>query len=73
LGGIRKKYRNCGLDALITIKMHEEARIAGLEYSDSHLTLEVNTKIRAEMERMEVKFINVLGNITSVPLKLRRY
>jgi hypothetical protein len=33
--------------------MLEEARKANLEYIDSHLTLEVNTKIRAEMERLD--------------------
>jgi hypothetical protein len=32
--------------------MLEEAKKASLEYIDSHLTLEVNTKIRAEMERL---------------------
>lgn len=52
LGGIREDYRNRGLDALLAIKMLDEARFAGLEYIDSHLTLEVNTKIRAEMERL---------------------
>ncbi len=52
LGGIREDYRNKGLDALMAIKMLEEAKKANLEYIDSHLTLEVNTKIRAEMERL---------------------
>jgi len=52
LGGIREDYRNMGLDALMAIKMLEEAKKAKLEYIDSHLTLEVNTKIRAEMERL---------------------
>lgn len=51
LGGIREDYRNKGLDALMAIKIFEEAKKAKLEYIDSHLTLEVNSKIRAEMER----------------------
>ncbi|MBI9067412.1 MAG: hypothetical protein JEZ09_08980 [Salinivirgaceae bacterium] len=53
LGGIREDYRNKGLDALMAIKMLEEAKHAKMEYIDSHLTLEVNTKIRAEMERLD--------------------
>ncbi|MGD9993200.1 MAG: hypothetical protein AB7S69_07860 [Salinivirgaceae bacterium] len=53
LGGIHEEYRNKGLDALLAIHMLEEARKANLEYIDSHLTLEVNTKIRAEMERLD--------------------
>jgi hypothetical protein len=52
LGGIKEEYRNKGLDALMAIKMLEEAKKAKLEYIDSHLTLEVNSKIRAEMERL---------------------
>lgn len=55
LGGIREDYRNRGLDALMATKMLEEAKEANLEYIDSHLTLEVNTKIRAEMERLDGK------------------
>jgi len=55
LGGIREDYRNKGLDALLATKMLEEAKKANLEYIDSHLTLEVNTKIRAEMERLNGK------------------
>ena len=39
----------------MAIKMLEEAKKAKLEYIDSHLTLEVNTKIRAEMERLDGK------------------
>ena len=52
LGGIRKDYRNSGLDTILGINMLNEARSAGLEFIDSHLELETNTKMRAEMERM---------------------
>lgn len=52
LGGIRKDYRNSGLDTILGINMLNEARNAGLKFIDSHLELETNTKMRAEMERM---------------------
>lgn len=52
LGGIREDHRNHGLDAVMGTRMIRSARKAGLEYVDSHLELETNTKVRAEMERM---------------------
>jgi hypothetical protein len=51
LGAIRKDYRNNGLDALMAIKMEESAKKAGFKSVDSHLELENNYKVRAEMER----------------------
>jgi hypothetical protein len=52
LGGIREDHRNHGLDAVMGTRMIKSARKAGLEFVDSHLELETNTKVRAEMERM---------------------
>ena len=52
LGAIREDYRNQGLNTILGIRMLEEAHNAGLEYIDSHLELESNIKIRAEMEKM---------------------
>ncbi len=52
LGAIREDCRNMGLNTALGIKMLEEAHKAGLEYLDSHLELETNFKIRAEMEKM---------------------
>ncbi len=52
LGGIRNDYQNLGIDALMGVKMIEEAHKAGLKYIDSHLVLETNVKMRAELERM---------------------
>jgi hypothetical protein len=52
LGAIREDYRNAGLDAMMAIKMEESAKKAGFEYVDSHLELEDNFKVRAEMERV---------------------
>jgi hypothetical protein len=55
LGGIRKDYRNIGINAVIGVKMIEEACKAGLKYVDSYLELEANTRMRAEMERLNGK------------------
>lgn len=52
LGAIQEHYRNKGIDTLMGVKVLEEARKAGLKYIDSHLELENNVKVRAEMEKM---------------------
>jgi hypothetical protein len=52
LGAIRADYRNCGLDTIMGISMLEEAGRRGMKVLDSHLELETNTKMRAEMEKM---------------------
>jgi len=52
LGGIDKEYRGRGLDTLMGLKMLASGRKLGKEYADSHLELETNTQVRAEMEKM---------------------
>jgi len=52
LGAIKDNYRNIGLDVIMGIKMLESCNKAGIKYIDSHLILENNTKMRAEVERM---------------------
>ncbi len=52
LGGIDPAYRGKGLDVLMGVKMLESALAAGKTVVDSHLELEYNTKVRAEMEKM---------------------
>ena len=52
LAGIDKDWRGNGLDALMGTRVIEAAHKAGLEYIDSHLMLEYNVKVRAEMEQM---------------------
>ena len=52
LGGIDPAYRGKGLDAMMGVKMLESAIALGKTTLDSHLELENNTKVRAEMERM---------------------
>lgn len=52
LGAIDPVYRGKGLDVLMGVKMLESAWQQGKTVIDSHLELETNTKVRAEMEKM---------------------
>ena len=52
LGAIDPDYRGRGLDVMMGIKMLESAKAAGKTTIDTHLELEYNTLVRAEMERM---------------------
>jgi GNAT superfamily N-acetyltransferase len=55
LGAVRPDYQGRGLDVLMGGKLLESARATGKTMLDSHLELEQNTKVRAEMERMRGK------------------
>jgi GNAT superfamily N-acetyltransferase len=50
LGGVKDKYRGCGLDVMLGVKIVESARNAGYLRLDSHRELENNFKVRAAME-----------------------
>ncbi|QKG80509.1 GNAT family N-acetyltransferase [Tenuifilum thalassicum] len=52
LGAIHPQYRNLGFDTWMGAEMLNEARKAGMTTIDSHLELETNKKMRAEMEKM---------------------
>jgi len=52
LGAIHPDYQNRGVDSIMGSAMLESARKQKLEYIDSHLEMESNTKVRAEMEYM---------------------
>ena len=52
LGAIDPVYRGKGLDVLMGVKILESAWQQGKTVIDSHLELETNTKVRAEMEKM---------------------
>jgi hypothetical protein len=52
LGGIRQDYQGKGLDALMGIRMLESASKRKFRIIDSHVELETNVKVRAEMEKM---------------------
>jgi len=51
LGAVRSDYQGRGLDMLMGSKLLESARKTGKTVMDSHLELEQNVKVRAEMER----------------------
>ncbi len=55
LGAIKDSYRGKGLDTLLAIKLFQSARQAGIQYIDSHLILETNSKMRSECERVDGK------------------
>jgi hypothetical protein len=52
LGAVDPRYQGRGVEIIMGIKMMESARKEGKIVMDSHLELEYNTKVRAEMERM---------------------
>lgn len=52
LGAVDPDYRGRGLNAVMAIKMIESAKSLGIKKVDSHLELEHNTKVRAEMEKL---------------------
>jgi hypothetical protein len=51
LGAVKEGYRGLGIDSIMGIKMMESSLKGGFEYWDSHLELENNFKMRAEMEK----------------------
>ncbi|HER09644.1 MAG TPA: hypothetical protein ENO20_12120 [Bacteroides sp.] len=59
LGAIRPDYQNRGLDTILGTAMLDSARKGKMEYIDSHLEMESNTKVRAEMEYMGGKVYKV--------------
>jgi len=52
LGGIDPAFRGKGLDVMMGVKMMESATAQGKTLIDSHLELEYNKNVRAEMEKM---------------------
>ncbi|HEY5511095.1 MAG TPA: hypothetical protein VIK10_08705 [Prolixibacteraceae bacterium] len=51
LGAIDPRYQGRGLDVWMGLSLVKSARDAGKKVMDSHLELEYNTKVRAEMEK----------------------
>ena len=52
LGGIKEKYRGTGVDVLMGIKLLESCKKKNIEEIESHLILETNVKMIAEVERI---------------------
>lgn len=59
LGGIDPRYQGKGIDVMMGMKMLESAKKVGKKVIDSHLELETNLKVRAEMEKMGGKVYKV--------------
>jgi hypothetical protein len=55
LGAIRPDCQGLGLTTALGIRLMDSARKHGLQYLDSHLILETNTRMRAELERLGAK------------------
>lgn len=52
LGAVEERYRGRGLDVMMALKLFKSARERGKTVMDSHLILEDNLKMRAELERI---------------------
>jgi len=52
LGAVRPDFQNRGLDSIMGSALLNSARKGGLQCIDSHLEMESNSKVRAEMEYM---------------------
>ena len=59
LGAVHPDYQNRGLDTLMGSAMLDSAREQGMDTIDSHLEMESNTKVRAEMEYMGGKVYKI--------------
>ena len=57
LGGVRSDFRGRGIDVLMAVKLVEACILNKMELVDLHLVLEVNTKMRAECERIGAKIL----------------
>ncbi len=55
LGAVRPDYQNRGLDIVVGAAVLESARKQKMKFLDSHLEMETNTRVRAEMEHMDGK------------------
>ncbi len=57
LGGIKKPYRGQGVDVLMAASVHKSALKRNMTLIDSHLILEKNNRMRAEIERFNGRVI----------------
>ena len=52
LGAVKDDLRNIGLDTMMAKAMLKSTNERGLEFIDSHVVMETNTKMRAEVEKL---------------------
>jgi hypothetical protein len=57
LGGVKKEFRGKGIDVLMGVKIFHSGIKHKMEWIDSHLVLEDNTRMRSEYERIGGKVI----------------
>jgi GNAT superfamily N-acetyltransferase len=57
LGGVDPKYQGQGITSLLATSLVAEARKAKIKFMDSHLILEENRLMCAEMERLGAKLV----------------
>ena len=62
IGGIKAKYRGLGIDVLIAVHIISVAKKSGFKSIDSHLELESNWKMRAEMKNWAAQYIRITGS-----------
>ena len=55
LGAVKDDLRNIGLDTMLAKAMLKSANERGLDIIDSHVIMETNTKMRAEVEKLDGK------------------
>ncbi len=55
LGAVKDDLRNIGLDTMLANAMLKSAKDRGLILIDSHVVMETNTKMRAEVEKLGAK------------------
>ncbi|HDP75936.1 MAG TPA: hypothetical protein ENN49_08715 [Bacteroidales bacterium] len=71
LGAIHPQYRNLGFDTWMGAEMLNEAQKDGMTVIDSHLELETNHKMRAEMEKNGWYYLQAQQNFPEKTLKSR--
>lgn len=54
LGAVKKEYRGRGFEVAMGIRIIESARQAGFKHMEVHVVLETNTRMIAEMERLNI-------------------
>jgi len=54
LAAVRRDYQGTGLEVVMGISLIESARAVGYKNVETHLILETNLKMRAEMERLKI-------------------
>ncbi|HOW31739.1 MAG TPA: hypothetical protein PLP88_09235 [Bacteroidales bacterium] len=54
LGAVKREYQGLGLEVAMGLKIVESARNAKMEFIEVHLILETNSRMQAEMERLNL-------------------